>query len=72
MKFDESDIKELVDLGVNEYMARVRKLQRWVGEAWVDDMGVYVKEYVETHPQSKAMWEEMGFVVKSEWSLAPE
>lgn len=72
MKYEESDIKELLDLGVNEYMVRVRQLEAWVGKTWVREMKEYVKIYVEMNPKSQNMWEEMGFAVKSEWSLPPE
>ncbi|EKM76406.1 hypothetical protein AGABI1DRAFT_115756 [Agaricus bisporus var. burnettii JB137-S8] len=72
VKYEESDIKELLDLGVNEYMVRVRQLEAWVGKTWVREMKEYVKIYVEMNPKSQNMWEEMGFAVKSEWSLPPE
>lgn len=72
VKFDESDIRELMDLGVNEYLVRAGQVKSWVGWEWIDEMGVYIKEYVEKYPKSMAMWEEMGFVIRSEWSLPPD
>lgn len=71
-KVDESDIVELLDLGVNEYLVRVGKVKKWIGCDWIDEMGVFVKEYAEKYPKSMAMWEEMGFVIRSKWSLPPD
>jgi hypothetical protein len=71
-KIEESDIAELLDLGVNEYIARVRQLEAWVGKVWVKEMKEYIRTYVEAKPKSKVLWEEMGFVIKSEWCLPPE
>ncbi|KAF9446055.1 hypothetical protein P691DRAFT_804760 [Macrolepiota fuliginosa MF-IS2] len=72
VKYDESDIRELLDLGVNEYMCRLGELESWAGENWVMDVTrEYVRPVVERFPRTGRMWEEMGFVVKSEWSLPP-
>lgn len=72
VKFDEADVRELLDLAVNEYLVRVKKVEAWAGEVWMEEMGGYVKEFVEKFPKTRGMWEEMGFVVRSEWSLPPE
>ncbi|KXN92836.1 hypothetical protein AN958_06413 [Leucoagaricus sp. SymC.cos] len=71
VKFDEADIEELLDLGINEYLVRMKSVESWATWEWVDDMKEYVRKYVEKFPESKPMWEEMGVSLKSEWSLPP-
>jgi hypothetical protein len=71
LKQDESDVKELLDLAVNEYSIRLKTVEVWAGWEWLDEMRVYVRKYVERFPKSRGMWEDIGFVLKSEWSLPP-
>jgi hypothetical protein len=71
LRFDEEDITELLDLAVNEYTIKMKSVEMWAGWEWVEGMKDYVRKYVESFPNTKAMWQEIGLSLKSEWSLPP-
>ncbi|KAJ3566656.1 hypothetical protein NP233_g6861 [Leucocoprinus birnbaumii] len=71
IKTDEEDLRELLDLAVNHYMVRLRKIEMWTGWEWVDQHRDIVRKFAKKFPGTRRDWEEIGIVLKSEWSMAP-
>ena len=67
----EVDVREILDLAVNEYMTQIRTVEAWTGWEWVEGMKEPVKKYAARFPDSARLWEEIGMSLKSEWSLPP-
>ena len=72
MRYDEADVRELLDLAVNEYLIRIGTVEAWTGWEWIEEMKEYVRKYVARFPDSTRLWEEIGISLKSEWSLPPQ